>query len=265
SASRTIRSLYSAVNDRRFGRSGEVALSGAPDRAASRTADAVPSRGAAAADFLTDMFSIVTQSQLALDGNYDRVCCLKHVGTEGRHAVDVRLRDRGVDLRPPARVPTERCVRRAAVARAADADENLARRGHDASRVVAVPDVDALVATLVRARPDEPLQLLLEHGLDGRVHGAAHAVLQVTLEVFLRRDHGIDSVESKGSCWSLHERSPVVSQPGGSLVFSCRPRKRLLHNYRDTTVEGREHLRAFVVGERTSRARTGRGGRLRLP
>src|SRR5690606_18823049 len=83
SASRTIRSLYSAVNDRRFGRSGEVALSGAPDRAASRTADAVPSRGAAAADFLTDMFSIVTQSQLALDGNYDRVCCLKHVGTEG--------------------------------------------------------------------------------------------------------------------------------------------------------------------------------------
>jgi hypothetical protein len=32
---------------------------------------------------LTDMFSIVTQSQLALDGNYDRVCCLKHVGTEG--------------------------------------------------------------------------------------------------------------------------------------------------------------------------------------
>src|SRR5690606_6954009 len=60
-----------------------VALSGAPDRAASRTADAVPSRGAAAADFLTDMFSIVTQSQLALDGNYDRVCCLKHVGTEG--------------------------------------------------------------------------------------------------------------------------------------------------------------------------------------
>jgi hypothetical protein len=29
------------------------------------------------------MFSIVTESQLALDGNYDRVCCLKHVGTEG--------------------------------------------------------------------------------------------------------------------------------------------------------------------------------------
>jgi len=25
----------------------------------------------------------VTESQLALDGNYDRVCCLKHVGTEG--------------------------------------------------------------------------------------------------------------------------------------------------------------------------------------
>jgi hypothetical protein len=29
------------------------------------------------------MFSIVTESQLALEGNYDRVCCLKHVGTEG--------------------------------------------------------------------------------------------------------------------------------------------------------------------------------------
>src|SRR6516162_2857272 len=83
SASRTIRSLYSAVNDRRFGRSGEVALSGTPERAASRTVDAVPSRGAAAADFLTDMFSIVTETQLALDGNYDRVSCLKHVGTEG--------------------------------------------------------------------------------------------------------------------------------------------------------------------------------------
>ena len=27
----------------------------------------------------------------------------------------------------------------------------------------------------------------------------------------------------------------MVSQPGGSLVFSCHPRKRLLHNYRDTT------------------------------
>jgi hypothetical protein len=29
------------------------------------------------------MFSIVTETQLALDGNYDRVSCLKHVGTEG--------------------------------------------------------------------------------------------------------------------------------------------------------------------------------------
>ena len=68
---------------RRFERSGEVALSGTPERAASRTADAVPSRGGAPVDFLKGMFSIVTESQLALDGNYDRVCCLKHVGTEG--------------------------------------------------------------------------------------------------------------------------------------------------------------------------------------
>src|SRR6516162_8243816 len=91
SASRTIRSLYSAVNDRRFGRSGEVALSGTPERAASRTVDAVPSRGAAAADFLTDMFSIVTETQLALDGNYDRVSCLKHVGTEGRQPANLAI------------------------------------------------------------------------------------------------------------------------------------------------------------------------------
>jgi hypothetical protein len=30
------------------------------------------------------MWSIVTEFQLALDGNYDRGSCLKHVGTEGR-------------------------------------------------------------------------------------------------------------------------------------------------------------------------------------
>ena len=28
-----------------------------------------------------------------------------------------------------------------------------------------------------------------------------------------------------------------MSQPGGSLGLSCRPRNRLLHNYRDTTPE----------------------------
>jgi hypothetical protein len=54
--------LYSAVNVLRFGRSGEVALSGAPERAASRTAEAVPSRGEADPFFLTDMWSIVTDS-----------------------------------------------------------------------------------------------------------------------------------------------------------------------------------------------------------
>jgi hypothetical protein len=75
--------LYSAAKRRRFGRSGEVALSGTPERAASRTAEAVPSRGGAAPFFFTDTFSIVTESQLALDGNYERVSCLKHVGTEG--------------------------------------------------------------------------------------------------------------------------------------------------------------------------------------
>jgi hypothetical protein len=74
--------LYSAVKLRRFGRSGEVALSGAPARAASRTADAVPSRGGAVPFFL-DMFNIVTGFLLALDSKFDRGSCLSHVGTEG--------------------------------------------------------------------------------------------------------------------------------------------------------------------------------------
>jgi hypothetical protein len=33
----------------------------------------------------------VTESQLALDGNYDRVSCLKHVGTEGNEHSAVGL------------------------------------------------------------------------------------------------------------------------------------------------------------------------------
>jgi hypothetical protein len=47
-----------------------VALSGSPERAASRTAEAVPSRGEDAPFFL-DMFCIVTEFLLALDGNFD--------------------------------------------------------------------------------------------------------------------------------------------------------------------------------------------------
>lgn len=74
------------MNTRRFERSGEVALSGTPERTASRTADAVPSRGEDASFFLTDIFNMVTDSQLALDGNYDRVRCLSHVGREGCRA-----------------------------------------------------------------------------------------------------------------------------------------------------------------------------------
>jgi hypothetical protein len=37
------------------------------------------------------MFSIVTETQLALDGNYDRVSCLKHVGTEGRQPANLAI------------------------------------------------------------------------------------------------------------------------------------------------------------------------------
>src|SRR5690606_25001251 len=68
-----------------------------------------------------------------------------------------------------------------------------------------------------------------------RLHRAANACIEVGEEVFLRRQHELDSVSSKGSSWSLHGRVLHGQQPGGSLVFSCRPRKRLLHNYRDTT------------------------------
>ena len=70
------------MNTRRFGPSGVVALSGSPERTASRTAEAVPSRGEEAPFFL-DMFCIVTEFLLALDGNFDQGSCLSHVGTEG--------------------------------------------------------------------------------------------------------------------------------------------------------------------------------------
>jgi transposase len=66
-----MRSLYLAVKVRRFGRSGEVALSGSPERAASRTADAVPSpRGAV--PFFLDMFDNVITFLLALDCHFDQ-------------------------------------------------------------------------------------------------------------------------------------------------------------------------------------------------
>jgi hypothetical protein len=42
-----------------------------------------PSRGEDASFFLTDIFSIVTDSQLAPDGNFDLGRCLSHVGREG--------------------------------------------------------------------------------------------------------------------------------------------------------------------------------------
>jgi hypothetical protein len=62
-----------------------VTLSGSPDRTASRTAEAVPSRGEEAPFFL-DMFCIVTEFLLTLDGNFDQGSCLSHVGTEGLDA-----------------------------------------------------------------------------------------------------------------------------------------------------------------------------------
>src|SRR5690606_19294043 len=148
---------------------------------------------------------------------------------------DVRLPHCRVDLRAPASVPAERCRGRTAIARAAHTHGDLARRGHDAPVVSAVPDVHAMVTALVRTGTDEPLQLLVEDELNGRLHRYTDARVEVEEEVFMRRKHEVVRVRTKRSCWLLHERCLLGQQPGGSLVFSCRPRKRLLHNYRDTT------------------------------
>jgi hypothetical protein len=152
-----------------------------------------------------------------------------------RHPAHVRRGHGVVDLGLPARVPSERCGRRAPGARASHAHGHLAGGGHHVPVVPAIPDVDALVTALVRPGPDESLQLLVEDDLDGRLHRAAHALGEVDLKVLLRRDHGVDSVEAERSFWLLHGKSPWSQQPGGSLVFSCGSRNRLLHNYRDTT------------------------------
>src|SRR3954454_16121568 len=83
SVSWRMRSLYLATKALRFGRSGEVALSGSPERAASRTADAVPSPKGPVPFFL-DMFDNVVTFLLALDCHFDQEGCLSHVGTEGQ-------------------------------------------------------------------------------------------------------------------------------------------------------------------------------------
>ena len=59
-----------------------MALSGSPERVASRTADAVPSPEGAVPFFL-DMFDNVITFLLALDCHFDQGGRLSHVGTEG--------------------------------------------------------------------------------------------------------------------------------------------------------------------------------------
>ncbi|MCX5742966.1 MAG: hypothetical protein NT062_10770, partial [Proteobacteria bacterium] len=55
----------------------------------------------------------------------------------------------------------------------------------------------------------------------------------------------VDKFGVGGSFWSAHGGSSSVSQPGGSPFFSCGPRNRLLHNYRDTTIRAAEQ---FILG-----------------
>ena len=94
--------------------SGDV-LSGSPERAASRTAVAVPSpRGVV--PFFLDMFDNVITFRLALDCHFDQEARLSHVGTEGRGRLlpsttkDASLRSRAA--RRAAPVPDVACARR---------------------------------------------------------------------------------------------------------------------------------------------------------
>jgi hypothetical protein len=101
--------------------------------------------------------------------------------------------------------------------------------------VAAVAHIDPLLGPLVGAGPDEPLELLIEDHLDGRLHGLPDSGRKIELEVFLRRQQEVSSLNAKGSCWSLQGGASSVSQPRGSPFFLGGPRNRLLHNYTDTT------------------------------
>ena len=153
-----------------------------------------------------------------------------------------------------ASVPAERCGRRAAAARAADAEVDLAGGRDDAPRVAAVAHVDALVTALVRAGTDESLQLLVEDDLDGRPHRVATPRGEVKFEVGLHRNHEVGSFGSEGSFRSLHGRVSLVLQPGGFPVLRRQRNRRLLHNYRDTTSRSaRTVAHACSVGAYTHR------------
>jgi hypothetical protein len=117
-----------------------------------------------------------------------------------RHAAYVRLRDGVVDLCLAPRVLPQGRGGGAASSHPARAHGDLTRRGDDASVVAAVADVDPLVTALVRTGSDQALELLVEDDLHRRLDRLTDARRQVMLEVFLRRQHEVDSVGAKGSC-----------------------------------------------------------------
>jgi len=98
---------HSAVNVRRTGRSGVAGAGMAPERAASLTAAAVPSRGGVA-PFFFDMFNIVTGFLFALDTKFGWGRCLSHVGTEGTSASTSGVRNLGGSY---ITLPSRRCRR----------------------------------------------------------------------------------------------------------------------------------------------------------
>src|SRR5215208_6492817 len=137
----------------------------------------------------------------------------------------VRLGDGVVDLALAPTVPSQRLGRGAAGARATDANADLAGGGDDAAVVAAVANVDALIGPLVWPRADQALEFLVEDDLQRPLDRQPEARAEVNLEVFLRRDHELSRVGSKGSFWSLHGGSSWVSQLGGSPFLSWGAKK----------------------------------------
>jgi hypothetical protein len=95
------------------------------------------------------MWSIVTESQLALDGNYDRGSCLKHVGTEGS--------DRHTD---PQFAATSFCDRSVDQPTSHHGQLELAHRTLEAEQQPIVGQARIVDAVGVKhSRADEPAQL----------------------------------------------------------------------------------------------------------
>ena len=93
----------------------------------------------------------------------------------------------------------QRLGRRATSAGAPDANADLAGGRDHAAVVGAVADVDALIGALVRPGADQPVELFVEHDLDGASDRLPAPGGEVELEVFLRRDHELGSLLAKES------------------------------------------------------------------